>query len=204
MTNDIGPSSSFFDSAYRGTAPWDVGRAQPALTDMFEDFTPSDPVLDVGCGTGDLSLFLAGCGLSVIGIDLAEGAVIAARSKASRAEALVRNRVEFRVGDALHVAMVRGHLRTVVDSGFFHLFGPDDRQEFAEQLAAKLPIGGRYYLLGFAFEPPMPNAPREVRADELRTLFGPERGWRILALRPAEFLTVHGNVPAVVACFERS
>jgi cyclopropane fatty-acyl-phospholipid synthase-like methyltransferase len=202
--SNTGPSRSFFDSAYRTTAPWDVGRAQPALADLVEEFPPSDPVLDVGCGTGDLSLFLAGRGFSVIGVDFAEAAVTEARSRALTAEPAVRERVDFRVGDALRVTMIPDAVRTIVDSGFFHLFGSEDRQAFVQQLAAKLPMGGRYYLLGFAITAPMPNAPKEVTADEVRLLFGQERGWRILALRPAQFLTKLGNVPALAACIERT
>jgi hypothetical protein len=94
----------------------------------------------------------------------------------------------------------------VVDSGFFHLFGPPERERFAGELAATLAISGRYYLLGFAIDSPIPSAPRQVLESELRALFAPEHGWRVLALRPARFLirSARGNdVPAVAACIER-
>jgi SAM-dependent methyltransferase len=203
--NDAGPSRSFFDTAYRANAPWDVGQPQPALTDLIEEFPPFGPILDLGCGTGDLCLFLAERGFPVIGIDLAEAAITSARSKASTAtEPAVRERMDFRVGDALRFDTIPDVVRTIMDSGFFHLFGAEDRHAFVEHLADKLPVGGRYYVLGFAFQAPVANAPREVRAEELRALFAPERGWQILSLRPAEFLTVSGNVPAVAACIERT
>ena len=75
-----------------------------------------------------------------------------------------------------------------------------------KDLGAKLLAGGRYYLLGFAINSPMHNAPREVREDELRALFTSEQGWRIQALRTATFITrsPRGNIPAIAACFERS
>ena len=94
-------------------------------------------------------------------------------------------------------------VKSVVDSGFFHWFGPDDRRESARELADKLPSGGRYCVLGFAFQSPMPNAPRQVSADEPKSLFSPEQGWRILVLRHAQFITVRGNVPAIAGCVER-
>jgi len=63
----------------------------------------------------------------------------------------------------------------------------------------------RYYLLGFGFDSPIPTAPRRIGEDELRTLFILERGWRDLAMRPAELvaLPLRGTIPATVACSER-
>lgn len=196
--------SDFFDSAYRTKAPWDVGQAQPALLTLVEEFPPLDPVLEVGCGTGDLALTLAERGFSVVAVDLAEAAVAVGRAKAAKVEVSVRERLQFRVADALRPTLISDPIRTVVDSGFFHLFDSSERQRFVQELATKIPIGGRYYLLGFAFQPPMPNAPREVTTDELRSLFAAEQGWNILALRAAQFVTVRGNVPAVAACIERA
>jgi hypothetical protein len=114
--------------------------------------------------------------------------------------------VEFRVGDALQPTLFPGPVGAVVDSGFYHLFGPLEREQLVHELATTLTTGGRYYLLGFAFDSPMPNAPRQVRDAELRALFAPEHGWRVLALRPARFLirSARGNdVPAVAMCVER-
>jgi hypothetical protein len=130
-----GQSNSFFDSAYRETAPWDIGEPQPAMLALLDEYPPTGPVLDVGCGAGALTFALA-------------------------------------------------------------------RRDLA---AALREAGGRYYLLCFAFDSPIPNAPRQVRESELRARFAPELGWRILALRPARFLTrsTRGDVPAIAACIER-
>jgi hypothetical protein len=89
--------------------------------------------------------------------------------------------------------------------GFFHLFAPAERETFAAALAACLAPGGRYYVLGFAIAPLSPNAPRQVREDELRVLFSEARGWRTLVLRKVDFKTrsTRGDIPAVAGCFER-
>jgi SAM-dependent methyltransferase len=203
--SDLGPSDDRFDSAYRETPPWDVGEPQPALMALLDEHPPSGPVLDAGCGTGDLALALAGRGLAVLGLDLAEAAISQARAKAAAAAPPAGRLAEFRIGDALHPSLLPGPFGAVVDSGFFHLLGPLERESFARELTAALAPGGRYYLLGFAFASPIPNAPRGVSESELRALFAPEHGWRVLALRPARFLirSARGSdVPAIAACFE--
>ena len=198
--------SDSFDSTYRETPPWDIGEPQPALMALLDEYPPTGPVLDVGCGTGELALALAQRGLTVLGVDLAEAAITQARAKAATAAPGAGRLAEFRVGDALHPTLFPGPFGAVVDSGFFHLFGPLERERFAHELAATLVTGGRYYLLGFAIVSPIPNAPRQVLESELRALFAPERGWRVLALRPARFLirSARGNdMPAVAVCVER-
>lgn len=194
----------FFDSIYRDTPPWDVGKAQPALSALFDEHPPAGPVLDVGCGSGDLAVELARRGLDVVGVDIVEAAIAQAREKAEALPPEVARRLEFRVGDALRPTLLDRRFGAVVDSGFFHLFDPPTRDRFADELAAALRPGGGLYLLEFATEFPIPNTPLKVTEDELRARFGGEKGWRILALRPAAFESRIAPVPAVAACFERT
>jgi len=199
-------SNRFFDSAYQVTPPWDIGAPQPAMLALLDEFPPTGPVLDVGCGTGALAFALAERGLAVLGVGLSEAAIVQARARAATLVPNVARLVEFRVGDALHPAQFPGPFGAVVDSGFYHQFGPPERDRFAHDLAAALAPSGRYYLLGFAFDSRIPNAPRQVTESELQARFTPEHEWRILAVRPARFLirSARGNdVPAVAACVKR-
>ena len=60
---------AFFDAVYRETPPWDVGGPQPALSSLFAEHPPAGPVLDVGCGSGDLAVALSRDGLDAARIE---------------------------------------------------------------------------------------------------------------------------------------
>ena len=194
---------AFFGAVYAATPPWDVGGPQPALSALLAEFPPAGPVLDVGCGSGDLAIALAQGGLEVTGVDFVEAAVAEAHEKATRLPAAVAARLDFRVADALHPSRLPRRYGAVVDSGFFHLFEPEACDRFVEELAAALPPGGRYYMLEFALAFPVPNVPRAVGEDEVRARFTAANGWRVLACRPAEFLSRVAPVPATAACIQR-
>lgn len=193
---------AFFDSVYQGTAPWDVGKAQPALSALLDDYPPEGPALDLGCGSGDLAFALAERGLEVVGVDFAEGAIALAREKAKSLRPDAARLVDFRVADALRPSRLQRRFRSAFDSGFLHLFEPTSVEPFVEELAATLHTGGRYYLLAFAVEF-APPSPRALTEEELASQFTPEGGWRILEVRRAVFESRIAPVPAVCACVER-
>lgn len=194
---------AFFDSVYRETPPWDVGGPQPAISALLAEHPPTSPVLDVGCGSGDLAISLAQRGLHVLGIDFVDAAIAQARAKAGALPPEVARCLDFQVADALRPSLLRRQFGAVVDSGFYHLFEPDQCDRYVDDLASTLLPGGRYYLLAFAVTFPIPNSPRQVGEDELRARFTSENGWRIRECRSAEFLSRIAPVPAISACVER-
>lgn len=194
---------AFFSDVYRSPAPWDIGEAQPALISLIEDFPPTGPILDIGCGSGDLAIALARLGHEVVGIDFVEEAVRQARARTSKEPDAVAARVTFEVADALHPTLLRRQFGSVVDSGFYHLFDSDEGAALILELARTLQLGGRYYVLAFAVELPAPRMPRAISEQELRSTFDRSVEWRVLEIRHVEFFSRVATVPAICACIER-
>jgi SAM-dependent methyltransferase len=61
----------FFDLAYRGTPPWDIGRPRKEFTELVLTGEITGSVLDIGCGSGEPAVFFTQEWYDVRGIDSA-------------------------------------------------------------------------------------------------------------------------------------
>jgi len=194
----------FFNSVYQNSAPWDIGAPQPAMAALIEKYPPVDPILDLGCGSGDLAIYLAMLGHQVVGIDFVESAIRDARDKVAALPQSTPLSVRFQVADALKPSLLQEKFGAVFDSGFYHLFNPDQCEQLIDEIAQILKPHGCYYLHEFAVEFPIPHVPCQISPDELQTRFTAEKGWRIKEIHTGEFLSqVAPPVPATCACIER-
>jgi SAM-dependent methyltransferase len=194
----------FFNSVYQDVPPWDIGAPQPAMSALLNKYPPAGPILDLGCGSGDLSIYLAQLGYQVTGIDFVEKAIANCRERAGSLPVEVTRLLDFQVADATRPSLLQRQFGTVVDSGFFHLFDSEQCDRLMQEVALSLLPGGHYYLHEFDIEFPMSNMPREINAQELQARFTQERGWRIKEIQSVEFLSrVAPPVPAICACIER-
>jgi cyclopropane fatty-acyl-phospholipid synthase-like methyltransferase len=171
---------------------------------LLTKYPPTSPVLDVGCGSGDLSIYLAQLGHQVVGIDFVEAAITNAQERINSLPTEVARLLNFQVADALKLSHLQQKFGAVVDSGFLHLFDADQCDRFVDEVALTLLPYGRYYLHEFAIEFPVPNVPRQINADELKSRFTADKGWHIKEIQSVEFLSrVAPPVPAICACIER-
>ena len=195
---------AFFNFVYQDIAPWDIGVPQPAMTAILEKYPPTNPILDIGCGSGDLAIYLAHLGHQVIGIDFVESAIKNAQAKSDSLPHETAQFVSFKVTDALKPSSLQQKFGAVIDSGFYHLFNPDQCDQLIKEIASILLPNGCYYLHEFAVEFPVLNMPRQISAEEIQARFTVEKGWRIKEIQSVEFLSrVAPPMPAICACIER-
>jgi cyclopropane fatty-acyl-phospholipid synthase-like methyltransferase len=200
MSNPQGVPREVFDSAYEGVPPWDIGRPQDDIVRLFDRGGFRGKVLDVGCGSGENSLFLASKGLEVVGIDRVPAAIEKAKAKAAQRGIAVT----FEVADALQLKRRRRKFDTVLDCGLFHVLGDADREKYRDSLAAAVKDRGTLHILCFSDLEPGTEGPRRFGERELVELFN-MRGWLVEEIAEARFeTTIHPDgARAWLATFTR-
>lgn len=169
-------SRLFFRLAYLfGFKPWDSGIPPPELVDVIEGARRLDPgrALDLGCGTGTTTVYVAAHGWEATGVDFVPQAIRIARSKAQRASAAVT----FLIGDVTRLDRlgVQPGFDLLFDQGCFHSLPIGARTAYAAEVSRMARPGATYLL--YAFGRPQngmrrrSRLPTGVSPDEVRSLF---------------------------------
>jgi SAM-dependent methyltransferase len=190
-----------WDASYHdGPAPWDIGHPQPAIARLASEGAFTGAVLDAGCGTGEHALHIAGPGVRVLGVDVAETALAIAREKA--AERGIE--AEFELADALRFDRLGRTFDTVLDCGLFHSFDRDERPDYVASLASVTRAGSAVHVL--CFSDAEPTGPHPVSEEELRAPFEGDGRWNIASIAPSGIETRFAppGVAAWLARIERS
>ncbi|MCX4091683.1 class I SAM-dependent methyltransferase [Nocardia sp. alder85J] len=167
------------DTRYATTPPWDIDRPQPVFLALAESGALTGRVLDAGCGTGEHALLAARLGLDATGVDLSAEALAGAAAKA-RERGLTARFLEY---DAGRLGELGETFDTVLDCGLFHLFTGAARQRYVRALAAVIPSGGRFFMLGFSDAQPGSWGPHRLSRAEIDAAFAD--GWQVDALEAA-------------------
>jgi 2-polyprenyl-3-methyl-5-hydroxy-6-metoxy-1,4-benzoquinol methylase len=192
MTHDARQSQrERFEGYYSAPrAPWDIGRPQRAFLEAGDEIRGR--VIDLGCGTGELPIWLAGRGCTVTGVDLLAKPLDLAREKAAHRGVPVN----FLLMDAVDVGTIPERFDAATDCGLFHTFDDAGRRRYVAALARLLEPGARLFLLCFSTAEPGDHGPRRVSEDELREAFA--AGWDIERVEPAFFEIVPGILDAEI------
>ncbi len=133
-----------------GFTPWDGHPLPTGLRNLIEGQAalPPGAALDLGCGTGDNSIYLAQHGWTVTGVDFVSKALERARAKAAAGQVAV----DFREADVtrLRSVGVDGSFGLLVDSGCLHGMSDDDRHAYVREVTAVAAPDARLLVIAFA------------------------------------------------------
>jgi SAM-dependent methyltransferase len=152
--------------------PWHDPAPPPMLVRTLEQRTTPGNALDIGCGAGTYSLYMAGRGYVVTALDFMPRAV---------------DMTQRRVAEAQYdIDVVEADLRTwttdkrfdvILDVGCFHSLARRDRTIYREQLLRWLAPGGDFVLVHWhsrGWWDHWPIGPRRVARQNVERFFAPE------------------------------
>jgi len=183
-----------------GNLPWDTGEPEGHLVELVRGgAVTGGRALDIGCGTGTNSVWLAEQGFAVVGLDVSPLAVEAARRRLAGRELDCR----FEVRDFLTEEVAGGPFDLVFDRGCFHVFDePAARARFAERVAVLLAPDGLWLsLIGSTEGPPRDEGPPRRTARDVTDAVEP--ALEIAELRATTFETTEGRRPRIWLCLAR-
>lgn len=157
--------------------PWEISAPPYDLLVLLEYCSISEgkQALDIACGTGNYSRFLASRGYHVTALDFSSRALAVARSRAEPS-AMPIEYIEADVTRLSAVLAAKRQFDLVLDYSLIHHLPPDDFHRHARQFASRLTPTGK--LLVVCYSDTDPYAQGQSRA---RGAFGNEMFYRTRA-----------------------
>lgn len=165
------PSIDWDEHYKSGSPPWETGQPSAELRRVVaEERIQPGAAIDLGCGAGINSIWLAQQGFDVTGVDSSQLAIDKARERAAAAGV----RVNFVVADLLNFPVGFGPYPFFFDRGCYHAVRAIDVKAYLrslEKITAPGSIG--LVLTGNAKEPsPEGQGPPVVSEEEIRAELG--------------------------------
>jgi SAM-dependent methyltransferase len=131
---------------YRFSTPaWEGHGVPPEVRALAGNGREPGRALDLGCGTGTNSIYLAQQGFTVVGVDFSGKAIELARRKARQAGVAV----DFHTGDVTRLDFLNEPFEAVLDVGCFHGLDAVGRARYAAHLARLTRPGSTFLLWAF-------------------------------------------------------
>jgi SAM-dependent methyltransferase len=129
---------------------WKTDEPQKEIVDVVESgwFPKNQPVIDLGCGSGEICRWLAGQGFAVLGLDYSRAAIASARRlSAGRPKTLT-----FEIADLCSENLRLEPAFSLIDRGCFHRIVKNLRPVFARNIAQATLEGGHFLLIAGTFQ----------------------------------------------------
>lgn len=155
-----------------GNVPWDDDLPPPEVIELAAELAPGR-ALDLGCGYGRTSIYLARLGWQVDGVDFVPTAVAEAHKRASTAG--VADRTRFHTGSVTRLDFLHPPYDLAIDVGCMHSLEPEELAAYHAELLRLLPSGAQFLLFARLRDPavePDENGPRGILLTTIEAQFG--------------------------------
>lgn len=179
-----------WDDAYRTGEyknHWGIPHPSPELVAFIasHSFAEGASALDVGCGAGQESIFLAQQGFTVTGIDQSTEALKIAERKAKEAKV----KVNWQQGNVLNLPLADQSMDLINDRGCFHVIPDEGREAYAKEMARVLRSDGKIFLRGCRDS--QESHFTSVTQEAIQKYF--DKDFHCQALLPIEIITGNGQ-----------
>lgn len=153
-----------------GSVPWDDVLPPPEVVELVPRLDPGR-ALDLGCGYGRATIFMARYGWQVDGVDFVPEAIMEAAARAQAAGVL--ERMQFHTGRVSDLGFLSGRYDFALDVGCMHSLDEAELQRYAAGLRRLLRPGAIYLLYARLADPDhdSDSGPRGVPEQTIKALF---------------------------------
>ena len=156
-----------------GEVPWDDALPPPEVQALVAGLQPGR-ALDLGCGYGRASIYLAQQGWRVDGVDFVPQAIAEARSRAEAAG--VSGQIQFHVASVSDLHFLQGPYDLAIDIGCMHAIPEEERPAYRDGLLRLLAPEAPYLLFARLRQEGenVEDGPRGLTEEAVRALFEPD------------------------------
>ncbi len=162
-----------------GDVPWDDTLPPPEVIALSAELAPAR-ALDLGCGYGRTSLFLAQKGWQTVGIDFVPDAIAEAQRRAISAE--LTDATQFMAASVTALDFLSPSFQLAVDVGCMHALNQEELALYHAELQRLLPFGATFLLfarLRDSAEIPPETGPRGIPDEWIRAQFSEATGFAL-------------------------
>lgn len=169
-----------WDARYgEGVTPWDTQITPPEVVAFWQSgrAAPTGFALDLGCGPGTNVRYLAGLGLTTIGVEISGAPLLTARQRFAHYSPELLQRAHFVCSDVCLLPFHRLNAAYILDVGCFHSLPRPIRPYYVQSVVANLAPGGYYHLYAFDTDPLDPDpehGPTGMNVGEIAQRFAPD------------------------------
>jgi len=161
--SDAPVKSEYFNKAYRAPITfWGDVRIPKELKELVETSKPKNS-LELGCGVGRFSSYLATQGVKATGVDFSSVAI----EKAKKRVVNVEHKPTFMVGDVTNLEMINNQFDLSFDIGCFHCLNEQEQQKYVSEVYRSLKPGATHLIWA------MDSSPSDLRlsSDSIARVF---------------------------------